>query len=65
MPILTILSLLVAVIKVGIEVSAWLRAHPDIAGKAQASLNAIHTTLTEIHQDIEDIREAHSRVEAP
>ena len=52
MPILALLGLILSVIKIGMDVAAYLRAHPDTTTEMKAVLDRAHFTLSEVHSDL-------------
>mgnify|MGYP003394706909 CR=1 FL=1 len=65
MPILTILGLIVAAIKIARELSAWLKEHPEITTAVRTRLEEIHEQVGQVESSVSDLRDAHARVESP
>ena len=65
MPLLTILSLIGAALKIIAVVSEWMDTHPEVAADLRAKVDSIRVQTTVLSATVDDLREAHARVEAP
>ena len=52
MPILALIGLILSVIKIAMDVAAYLRAHPDTTTEIKAALDRAQFTLGEVHADL-------------
>ncbi len=52
MPILALLGLILSVIKIAMDVAAYLKAHPETTTEMKAALDRAHFTLSEVHSDL-------------
>jgi hypothetical protein len=52
MPIFTLIGLILSVIKIAMDIAAYLRAHPETTAETKAALDRAHFTLGEVHADL-------------
>jgi hypothetical protein len=66
MPILTMISLAILAIKVGVMVTEYLKAHPELLGDAKAHVESVHSALVAAQYHIEEAQRAQGdHTEAP
>jgi len=65
MSILTIISLIATTIKVVSTLADWLGKHPDITAAVRSTVNDMLVQVENLEDTVDNLREAHSRVEAP
>ena len=53
MPILPLIGLILSVIKIAMDVAAYLRAHPETTSELKSALDRAHFTLSEVHADLQ------------
>lgn len=63
MGVLPLISLLITVIKIAIQVSEYLKDHPDLLPNVQQAISNLNADLNVMHRDLRE--EAHRIPEAP
>lgn len=52
MPIFALLGLILSIIKIGMDIAQYLKAHPETTTEMKAALERAHFTLSEVHADL-------------
>ena len=64
MPILTVLSLILTIIKVVGALTDWLATPPEITAAVRAKVDTMQAQTAAIETTVDELREAHARVES-
>lgn len=59
MPLFTLIGLILSVIKIALDVAAYLRAHPDTTSEVKSVLDRAHFTLNEVHTELSEWEKTH------
>ena len=65
MPILTILGLIFSALKIAMELSAWLKDHPQVGEEIRQRISHLDMKLEAASDTLTDIRDLHKDIEAP
>ena len=65
MPLLTILGLVLSAVKLAMELTAWVKAHPDAVAGLKETFERAHYTLEQVHDEVAQTIAERDQVESP
>jgi len=65
MPLFTILGLVLSAIKLAMELTAWVKAHPEAVAGLKETFERAHFTLEQVHDEVARTIAERDQVESP
>lgn len=65
MPLFTLLGLVLSAVKLAMDLTAWVKAHPEVVAGLRETFDRAHYTLEQVHTEIEQTIAERDRVESP
>ncbi len=65
MPLFTLLGLVLSAVKLAMDLTAWVKAHPEAIAGLRETFERAHYTLEQVHDEVAQTIADRDRVESP